>query len=396
MAWRAATALLVMGVLLLQVCVTGAVAEADFDAAAWKALVDAVWRPTNMTLRSASRSLNAKAMQNKNGDRSTSPALPPEHAVLNPVTSLVCYKPSGRALSNLFLIGAGKSGSTALWGYLTDTRYTHGAVRSDIKEVHFFNSRLALGMEPHATDSGEVLTAYSNLFPPCKEVQEGDVRYLMDATPGYLSNTQTVGRLLHAYGPALAARIKLLVVLRDPLTRTLSWFNHIGRGLKYEFKIPCEVSFSQWVAREVAGVMQCVRQNIGPPSQDARQIVYRCLPPAFWQAAYAWQLSSWLLAFEPSQFHIIDHHDLEASHTDTLSEVLQFLDLPVPENVDSLPEVIRNNSEEKHHTCEVESAIDRNTEELLRSFFSPLNAHLSDLLAARRLDHFMPQFTSEY
>eukprot|EP00898_Chlorokybus_atmophyticus_P002986 jgi/Chlat1/3689/Chrsp246S08829 len=218
----------------------------------------------------------------------------------------------------------------------------------------------------------------------------------MDATPGYLSNTQTLGRLLRAYGPALAARIKLLVVLRDPLTRTLSWFNHIGRHPKYAFKIPCEVSFSQWVAREVARVMQCVRENSGSPNKDARQIVYPCLPPAFWQAAYAWQLSSWLLAFKPSQFHFIDNHDLQDSHADTLREMLQFLDLPVPENLDSLPEVIRGRPEEIQHTCDVERTIDRNTEALLRGFFSPLNVHLSDLLAARRLDHFTPQFTSAY
>jgi len=48
----------------------------------------------------------------------------------------------------------------------------------------------------------------------------------LDATPDYLHSPQAPARMLQAWGPARVQEKRLVVILRDPISRQFSWYNH--------------------------------------------------------------------------------------------------------------------------------------------------------------------------
>jgi len=118
---------------------------------------------------------------------------------------------------DFIIIGAQKSGTTALDSYL---RFHPEIGLPKYKELHFFNNKRlfrlpALVREIH----------YHRFFPDFKHPD----KRLGEATPNYMVESLFIDRI-HAYNPAL----KLIVILRDPVSRAYShWNMQRDRGIEH-------------------------------------------------------------------------------------------------------------------------------------------------------------------
>lgn len=63
---------------------------------------------------------------------------------------------------------------------------------------------------------------YSRLFQPA----DCPHRHFVDATPAYLRSAQAPSRLYLVAPPALRPQLRMVVIVREPIARDLSWFNH--------------------------------------------------------------------------------------------------------------------------------------------------------------------------
>ena len=111
---------------------------------------------------------------------------------------------TGKLRVNALIIGAGSSGPTSLYGYLE----SHPDVCfSNIKEVHFFSI-------DELYKRGE--SYYHSFFRKCQSapvIASADTYLLMDH--------DAISRI-HAYNPEM----KIIVMLRDPVTRAYSNYNY--------------------------------------------------------------------------------------------------------------------------------------------------------------------------
>jgi len=106
------------------------------------------------------------------------------------------------------VIGAQKAGTTALYRYLA--RHP-GVASSKVKEIDFFNcdARYSLGLD-----------FYHAHFP--RRTPRNAGRITLDVTPGYMAGAEKAAQRIHRYNP----RIRLIAILRDPVTRAYSAWHH--------------------------------------------------------------------------------------------------------------------------------------------------------------------------
>lgn len=123
-------------------------------------------------------------------------------------------------LPNVLLIGAQKAGTTSVSEWLFDS----GVCRPKVfdgepihygKEVHFFDTpRYEHGIE-----------FYAKRFRHCAD--ENNLQLVMDATPEMLRYPERVHETYMHAPPEFLSSLKLMVILREPLSRELSLYNHL-------------------------------------------------------------------------------------------------------------------------------------------------------------------------
>ena len=116
----------------------------------------------------------------------------------------------GGRLPNLLIVGVPKSGTTSLFGYLTQHPDICG---SSVKEVGYFHHWDPRGSAAHRQTPS--LEAYASHFAHC-----AGERYAMEATPSYCYGGQPV---IDAIRETLGAP-KVIISLRDPTERLWSGY----------------------------------------------------------------------------------------------------------------------------------------------------------------------------
>jgi len=198
---------------------------------------------------------------------------------------------AGDRRPDALLIGAPKCGTTSLMAYL---KSHPGVWCQPRKELHFFNNRWTWGME-----------WYEDQFPARRA---GRPRVRLEGTPDYLQD------------PAIPARVsstlpgvKLIVLLREPLARALSWYHHQRRwgGLVG--------SAEQVIAREL-------QELTALPEAELRGLGWRA-PNCLAGSLYDIHIASWRLHFQRSDLLLVRSEQLFSDPRSTLAAVLSFLDL---------------------------------------------------------------------
>ncbi|XP_029102792.1 heparan sulfate (glucosamine) 3-O-sulfotransferase 3-like [Scleropages formosus] len=185
---------------------------------------------------------------------------------------------ASRRLPQALIIGVKKGGTRALLEFLR----LHPDVRALGSEPHFFDRHYARG-----------LGWYRSLMPKALDGQ-----IVMEKTPRYFVAAETPARI-----HSMSREIKLIVVVRDPVTRAISDYTQIIS------KTPDIPSF----------------ESLTFKNRTSGQIDSQWSP--IWIGLYAKHLERWLAYFPLSQIHFVHGERLISDPAGELGRVQDFLGL---------------------------------------------------------------------
>eukprot|EP00898_Chlorokybus_atmophyticus_P004306 jgi/Chlat1/4877/Chrsp31S04815 len=288
---------------------------------------------------------------------------------------LICS--GGRLLPQAFVIGAA---TTTIWGYLVNEITGHGRVWSYPKEQQFFGRPQDLFSNPI-----ERLHLYRKLFPECSMADNGALQYIVDASPDYMLHAESgAAHIAQMYGPELARKLKFIVSLRDPTAQLFSWFNHLGR----HDRIPCNVSFDEWVPYQVKRARECLEyaDKLG----DIRRIYLACqgsVPIRNWYVA---GLAVWLSYFSADSMLVLDFAAIKEDPRQAVQQVFDHLGMDLRPG--ALPEEHLNDATTHKNECPNQESYLPETGQLLEDFYRPFNVQLRTLLLQLYPDQPVPEF----
>jgi hypothetical protein len=202
-----------------------------------------------------------------------------------------------RGFPSGLIIGAQRSGTTSIFNYLVQ----HPDVLPPLgKELHYFDLHYARGVN-----------YYRGRFPYSHRLGRGALT--VDATPYYLA---------HPLAPERAARllpqVKLIAMLRNPVERALSHYQHELRGGREK------LSFVDAIDKEperLAGEEERIRNEPGYYSWNHHRYSY------LRRGLYLEQLRQWLQHFPRSQLLVLQSEQLFREPAATMATVHAFLGL---------------------------------------------------------------------
>lgn len=245
---------------------------------------------------------------------------------------------NSRVLPDFLVIGAMKAGSTTLHQYIVNHP---NVIPAAIKEVHYFDYYYGSHFW------------YRSNFPKKDDMNKNGISFVTgEATPQYIFHTLTPKRVYD-----LMPNVKLMAVLRNPIDRAFSHYNHnVRKGNE-------SLSFEDALFNREE---ELNREHEKLVSNKDCDIVFYERYNYLNYGKYAEQLSEWFKFFPKEQFYICKTEDLS---TDTLMQMYDFLGLP-PFN----PGKIGSLNTGKY------ASMEPSTREKLIKFFAPHNAKLSALL----------------
>ncbi|CAB1342071.1 unnamed protein product [Coregonus sp. 'balchen'] len=185
-----------------------------------------------------------------------------------------------RRLPQAIIIGVKKGGTRALLEFLR----LHPDIRALGSEPHFFDRHYSRG-----------LNWYRNLMP---KALEGQV--VLEKTPRYFVTADSPSRI-----HAMSQEVKLIVVVRDPVTRAISDYTQIVS------KTPGVPSFETLTFRN--------------GTEEALKVDSLWSP--IWIGLYALHLERWLAHFPLEQIHFVHGERLVSDPAGELGRVQDFLGL---------------------------------------------------------------------
>jgi len=251
-----------------------------------------------------------------------------------------------RGLPSVLVIGAQRSGTTSLFNYLAQ----HPDVLPPLgKELHYFDFHYARGIR-----------YYRGRFPYRHRLRRGALS--LDATPYYM---------MHPLAPRRAAELlpdaRLIAVLRNPVDRALSHYQHEVRGGREP------LSFAEALDREaerLAGEEERLRREPEYYSWNHHRYAYTR------RGLYLEQLTRWLEHYPRSQLLVLQSEWLFRNPAEATAEVHRFLGL----RPHRLPRY-----EDTYQQGRYERAMPPELRSRLVSYFEPHNRELFRFLG-RELD----------
>ena len=236
-----------------------------------------------------------------------------------------------RALPDFLIIGAMKAGTTSLYDILARHPRIAPALR---KEVHFFDL-----VKRH--NRGTLF--YRAFFDTTLSIE----RRAEAASGPVLTGEASPYYLYHPLAPARVAAalpgVKCIVLLREPVSRAWSHFQHARR---YGWD---EREFCEAVDTELSDLTQPERQLLADPS---RHVPAHQLRTYVHRGQYAEQLERWFNAVGRERVLVLNAERFYRETDAQVRQVLEFLDLPAaplrlpkPSNAgdykDDMPDEIR-------------------------------------------------------
>ncbi|NEP43496.1 MAG: sulfotransferase family 2 domain-containing protein, partial [Okeania sp. SIO2H7] len=188
---------------------------------------------------------------------------------------------------DFLVIGTAKGGTTSLYSYLSEHPQILPAIK---KEVRFWSRYFS-----------KEIDWYLAHFPRIPE----KANFLTgEATPSYLNTREVPTRLFDRF-----PKIKLIAILRNPVSRTVSNYNHEVR-LNQEYR-----SFEKVITTQIEKFMS----DRNPWNDTSSYITH---------GLYVEFLKHWMSIFPREQFLILKSEDFYIDPAATMKEVFNFLELP--------------------------------------------------------------------
>jgi Sulfotransferase domain len=197
---------------------------------------------------------------------------------------------------NMFILGAGKCGTTTLWRILSHHPDIH---MSATKEPTFFCSYYQNVKDP---------VSYSRLF-------DNPARYRSEASHAYFSNPQTARVLRELFPDA-----KFIVILRNPKNRAYSLYRHMRRHRGNRRGHEKIKTFFEALSAEETRFR-------------SKEFFDNC-PQYFWNFLYCRssfydeQLARYFALFDRKQFHVMTLAELARDTAGEIEGILSFLNVP--------------------------------------------------------------------
>jgi len=206
-------------------------------------------------------------------------------------------------LPDFLIIGAAKSGTTSLYSNLIKHPQIFSAMR---KELDFFNQRYHYGNLLYRSFYPTIFTKFYQNYIKKNKMITGE------ASAGYLPNLYTARRIHE-----LIPEIKLIVILRNPVDRAYSGYNH-------NFHVGGET-----LSFEVALNKERERTDEGEKKMLANEKYYsseRFRYGYCYAGQYSVHLKNWFKLFSKKQFLILDFNQLKTEPQGLLNNVFEFLE----------------------------------------------------------------------
>ena len=207
------------------------------------------------------------------------------------------------------LIGVAKCGTTSLYDYMTQHPQILPAKQ---KELRFLSWAIhKIGREEFTNTNFHLPQSYREMycsqFPPIS--QQGN--YITgEATPGYI-NTPDLEKLLSKSFPD----VKLIVILRNPVKRSLS---HYYMDLR-EAKV--KQSFEEIMKLEIERFNS--GENISEFLKNPQQYSHYLN-----SGLYAYTLERWMKFFPREQLLVLQSEELASNPDQVMSQIFEFLNVP--------------------------------------------------------------------
>ena len=227
-----------------------------------------------------------------------------------------------RVWPDFLIIGASKSGTTSLWNYIVQ----HPNVIPNYKgkkEIQFFDQKANKNFPQGSKKSLRWYKAHfptrDDIFKKRKELNSRNI-LVGEATPGYL---------FHPLAPPqikdLMPNVKLIVLLRNPIQRAFSHYQH-------EFRSNQEnLSFAEAVKAEPSRISGSYEKILSKKDFFCPEYYYHSYLE---RGKYYDQLMRWYNYFPKDKFLIIKSEEF-FEHPETIyKNVLKFLDLPTFEKTE--------------------------------------------------------------
>lgn len=251
-------------------------------------------------------------------------------------------------MPDFIIIGAQKGGTSSLYAYLSQHPCVQAAT---VKEVHFFDENFGRG-----------LNWYRHFFPSLAQkfadvTTEKKPRLLTgEASPYYIFHPLAARRIA-----AILPRVKLVALLRNPVDRAYSHYQHEVRAGDEPLS-----SFVEAIAREeerLQGEKEKILADEQYNSFNYRHYSYLA------RGLYADQLENWFEFFPAKQILIIASEEFYANPVRIYQKTLDFLSLPYFD--------IKHYY--KYNTNQYQD-MDTTLYKKLSDYFKPYNQRLSNIL----------------
>jgi len=245
-------------------------------------------------------------------------------------TSSHPYRNTG--VPNILLAGAQKASTSSLAYYLMNQPHIcfsdpkQALTLGSGKESHFFD-------RPDRFDRG--LPYFRDLYKHCSSADD----ILFDGTPETMMHPKKVKEIYEKNGQP-AGPDKMLMILREPVSREISWYNHKLRILEEHEDPP------GWAKT-------LLQPNSTTEAKPFRTVMEQTVIPNFSRGVYDWQygtyahwLRQWFELFDRStSILILSFDELQRDPNAVLARVHAFLDLPAVAPL----ELPHKNTNSKHY-----------------------------------------------
>ena len=251
-------------------------------------------------------------------------------------------------LPDFVIIGASRSGTTALYDYMVQ----HPDIKkSKFKEIHYFNREFHRGIN------------WYRLFFPLK-IKKFFATKIQKKK--FVTGEASVLYIHHPHAPKrmfeLLPKIKIIVLLRNPIDRAYS--SHQYRW-KINFKEP--LNFDEVIEKE----NEFIKNEFEKMEKDGNYYSRKFYDHAYCTTGiYVDQLERWFKYFPIEQFLIIQSEEFFSNTPEIMDKIYDFLELPEH----------RLTNYKKIHSSNYKEKMNQETRKKLVEFFKPHNERLYKLL----------------